>query len=314
MRVLEHVSLAFLLGLAGCGGESDGRGGDDGGGGGAPTVTISPKDGKQGVLVDTPLALAFSEPMDTDSVESAWISASLPAADMVFSWDETQTVLTVDASAALQYAYGGVDVEPNIYFISLDVTATDVEGDALAARVDSLFYTARDITMRTPATTGVSAGTGSFNGASTTPVLRVGDGAAGETWRAFVSFDLSGLPDDIIEWKTVGLFARQVRVVGTPYVDLGTIGLGAITPISEIGSSAVSAVARYPVGFSASRDSGDPGGNRTAFVTEAIEEDYGSGHTRSTFRLEFGVTDDLDGDDDHAEFEEPRLDLLFIAP
>src|SRR5690242_19957747 len=101
------LSLVGCAHLVACGGGDDGEAGDRADAADpAPTVTVSPSEGQQGVLVDQPLILTFSKPMNTASVEAAWSSSSLPAADLEFSWNTSSTILTVDASAVLAYPAG----------------------------------------------------------------------------------------------------------------------------------------------------------------------------------------------------------------
>src|SRR5690606_6136348 len=102
-----------LIALVACGGDDGGMNvGPDAGSNGtdaapaALTVEVSPSEGQKGVLTDQPLILTFSKPMNTASVEAAWSSESLPAADMQFSWNTTKTILSVNASAVLEYPAG----------------------------------------------------------------------------------------------------------------------------------------------------------------------------------------------------------------
>lgn len=280
----------------------------------APTVMVLPSEGQKGVLVDQALILTFSKPMNTASVEAAWSSASLPAQQMQFTWNTAKTILSVDASAVLEYPAGGLNVDTYGYEIKLDATAAADDGEAIAAPLVSTFDTARDITVSIPATLTVGEGTGSYNGTGSTTVLRVGDSETNATWRSFVTFPLTSLPQgtDIVQWTSATLYARQASIEGTPYVDLGSITAGSLA-ITTIDAVAHTSVVTNVVGFSLSATTGDPAGDRTANVKAAIEADHDAARTKSTFRLDFSTGQDTNSDDDVAVFESPRIDLRFLA-
>jgi len=67
-----------------------------------PTVyATSPVDGANNVAVDAPIAVTFSEAMDTTSVESAF--RVTPATPGSFNWSDNSTTVTFTPAAALQY-------------------------------------------------------------------------------------------------------------------------------------------------------------------------------------------------------------------
>lgn len=271
-----------------------------------PTVTISPSHGQQGVLIDTPIILSFSEPMNTASVEAAWASSSFVLADVSSSWNDACTVWTINGNTVLDYPRGGFDVDRYGYEIALDGTAQDAEGDMLAA-VSITFDTARDITDTLPL---VTARTGSFNGTVTTPVLRPGDTDTNATWRAWMSFDLSVLPDDVISLEDAILGARQASTYGDPYGDLG-----AIYPVLMPGILGLDDAAAYTAngvgGTSLARDG--TVGDKTANVREALQSVLDGGATEVAVRVGFDTAFDLEGDDDYAVFEDPTLTVHLLA-
>lgn len=318
--MFERIWKIGLVALVACGGD-DGNGMNMGPDAGtqidaastAPTVMVLPSEGEKGVLVDQPLILTFSKPMNTASVEAAWSSASLPAAQLQFTWNAAKTILSVDASAVLEYPAGGLNVDTYGYEIKLDATATSEDGEAIAAPLATTFETARDITVAIPATLTVGEGTGSFDGTGSTIVLRVGDSTTNATWRTFVTFPLTSLPQgaDVVQWTSASLYARQASIEGTPYGDLGSITAGSLA-ITAIDAVAHTSVVTNVVGFSQSAATGNPAGDRTANVMAAVEADHDAARTRSTFRLDFTTAQDT-GNDDVAIFATPRLDLRFLA-
>lgn len=321
--MLDTIWKVGLIALAACGG----GGGDDAmnvgpdagssgtdGASAALTVTVSPSEGQKGVLVDQPLILTFSKPMNTASVEAAWSSTSLPAAQMQFSWNTAKTILSVDASAVLEYPAGGLDVDTYGYEIKLDASAESMDGEAVAAALTSTFETARDVTVSIPATLTVVDGTGSFDGSASTVVLRVGDTTTNTTWRAFATFPLTSLPPgaDIVQWSAASLFARQASVTGTPYDDLGSIAVGSLA-MTSIDVLAHTTVLTNVVDFSMSAATGNPAGDRTANVMAAVEADHDAARAKSMFRFEFTTAQDTQSDEDIVILESPRLDLRFLA-
>lgn len=321
---LSEIAGTLVLGLSlsACGGGDDAmNAGPDAGddtadaASTAPTVMVSPSEGERGVRIDQPIVLTFSKPMSTASVEAAWTSASLPAAEMEFSWNAAGTILTVDASAVLEYPAGGLNVDRFGYAIELDASAVADDGEPIANPVNVQFETARDISVQLPATLTVVDRSGSFNGVGAITVLRVGDDGDNASWRSFFTFELDTLPagDEVVEWTSASVYARQASVSGTPYAQLGAITIGHVSPITAIDASAYTTTADHVVTFSDSDTVGNPAGDRTADVLDAIEEDHAAARAESTLRLEFGTAHDLGNDDDYAIFEAPRLDLRFLA-
>ncbi len=318
--MLDTIWKVSLIALVACGGDDDpmNQGHDAGNGADAEsdmlTVTVSPSEGEKGVLVDQTLILSFSKPMNTASVEAAWTSTSLPAAKMQFSWNTQNTILSVDASDVLEYPAGGLSVDTFGYEIKLDASAAAMDGAALSAAVSSTFETARDITVSIPATLTVGDGTGSFDGTTSTTVLRVGDTESNTAWRAVTTFPLTSLPQgtDVVQWTSASLFARQASITGTPYADLGSISVGSLV-LASIDVLAHTSVVTDAAGFSSTTGTGDPDGDRTANVLAAIKADHDAGRAKSTLRFEFATAQDTNSDEDVVILESPRLELHFLA-
>ncbi len=321
IHTLLAAIAASALACGGGGGDNGGDGGGDGPDAGgtadpdaaspAPKVASSPSDGDVGVLIDQPIILTFSEPMNIASVEAAWTSASLPRDQVTFSWNGDNTILTVDASAVLEYPAGGPNVDHFDYDIELDATASDAEGDELDAPFFASFKTARDVTMQLAR---VDATTGAFDGNATLTDIRIGDTSFNGTYIGFITIDLAELPP-VVELTSASMFARQTDVVGTPYTDLGQVDIAHMAPMSQIDFAAYTAVELSETLFSNSTAIANPGGNRSADVTDAIATDLGAGHTVSSFRLRFTDAQDLENDEDHVIFDRTsvRLDVRLLA-
>ena len=94
-------SSAGAGGAAGAGGSDVGGSGAGVAGAGTPdaggpapvVVSVVPADGARGVLPDAELVFTFSAAMDTSSVEAAYVSSELPAAQVTFTWSDGDTVL-----------------------------------------------------------------------------------------------------------------------------------------------------------------------------------------------------------------------------
>jgi hypothetical protein len=313
------VTSALLVVGLGCG-DDGGNNEVDGGSNGdpadaasnAPVVSSSPSEGERGVLVDQSLILTFSKAMNTASVEAAWSSTSLPASDLNFSWNAANTILSIDASAVLEYPAGDENVDRFGYTITLDDTAEAADGNALDAAFNTSFETARDVTMQLAR---VVATTGGFDGNGVTTDIRVGDTPANGTYRGFISIDLSTLPT-VVQFTTASVFARQTDVVATPYIDLGDLLLEHLSAIAAIDQAAYTASPLAEVGvFSNSTAVANPGGDRSLDVRDEIAADYAASNSSSTFRLDFATAQDLENDDDHVIFDPTsvRLDVRLLA-
>src|SRR5690606_14578313 len=90
----------------------------------------------------------FSRAMDPASTEAAFQSSDIPPAEVTFSWNGAGDVLTIDPDGDLAYATGtdAGAVTANQYTFTLEASATDSEGVALAMPVTSSFFTLREIT------------------------------------------------------------------------------------------------------------------------------------------------------------------------
>jgi hypothetical protein len=152
-------------------------------------VSITPADDAIGVIAATNIVVTFSEPMDKADVQAAFnISHGNPG---TFSWNPAATVMTFNPGANLAY---GANVT-----LSISHTAADAEGLQMDDDFNANFKVLRQLS-----TTVYSQG--GFDGHIYGPgVAVIGSHVKSTevdmyvgTWsRGFLSFDLSGLPDDL---------------------------------------------------------------------------------------------------------------------
>jgi len=162
-------------------------------------VATSPASNEDGVRADAKLVITFNEPMDASATEMAFSSLDLPA--YTFTWDASGRVLTVTPSVPLEYATGADrSVPPRRYSFTIATGAADRAGNKLTAASTVAFATLRRFVFAIGADDSMSGYVGE-NG----DVAR-GDGfvsanCAGMTfpseYRAFLSFDISTMPDEI---------------------------------------------------------------------------------------------------------------------
>ncbi len=175
-------------------------------------VAISPANSATGVPNTARITIEFSEPMDTASVEAAYGSSSegLKPAQVTFSWEDGDKKLVISPKAGLAYS---PNATPIIYSFALAGSAADKAGNSLGTTLVSSFSTLRTLTA-TLAGESIDGyieddGTGSYTpytGAS--PVfMGIQDSSGGMffCYRAFFSFPLSGLPQDMTELTAADL-------------------------------------------------------------------------------------------------------------
>lgn len=197
-------------------------------------VSVSPANGAVGVESDALLVITFSEPMDREATESAYLSEDLPSGDVTFTWNEDSTVLTITPNLPLLLAAGGdpAAVTALDYTYVVSDLARDAQGEALLARAFS-FSTARQITQAYAAIqdrdlTGNFRGNGNYgNGdcARNQTTVCIGDSAnpADFQFRGFLSFDLRELPSDIKRLEMAELSFEVEDTNGNAFNSLGDL-------------------------------------------------------------------------------------------
>jgi hypothetical protein len=186
----------------------------------APAVARTlPEANAIGVRDDQHLEVTFSEPMNQASVEAAYASDDLPAEQVTFAWSADGTILTITPSALLAYAEGtGVNpaaVAAKTFAITIGTGATDLAGNALAAPMELTFATRRRLLALFGLDTSMTRVTQGASSLDATEIL-VGDHSNTSTYRSYLTFDLTTLPEDA-ELERAQFQGRQVLVEGAPY-------------------------------------------------------------------------------------------------
>lgn len=307
----------FNVGGTGVGGFNVGGAGV--GNAGPVVASAVPADGARGVLPDAELVFMFSAPMDTSSVQAAYVSSELPAAEVSFIWSEGDTVLRLQPRLPLRVATGShpATVAAASYTIDFTSRAKDKAGNSLVAKHVN-FTVARSITQQLDVVqdrdlTGNWRDDGSYGSlycekADTT--FCMGDGVA--TYRAFVTFELGGVPSDLISISAAELSATVQEIFGDPFSALGALQLEHVA-FGSIGSEAYSAQA---LSGPRSMSTGAVTGERvSAEVLADVQADFGV-RARSQFRLYFAVATDSDAVADQivCDWSSAHLTLSYLAP
>jgi hypothetical protein len=308
----------------GSGGGGSGAGGSDVGipdaSGPAPTVVSAvPGEGARGVLPDAELVFTFSTPMDTSSVEAAYTSSELPAANVTFAWSAGDTVLEVRPSSPLTVATGSDPAAVAGISYAVDVTseARDKAGNALVAKHLN-FTVVRSITQQLDAAQNRDL-TGNWRTDSTYGInyceradttICMGDGAA--TYKAFVTFELGSVPADLVSLGSAELSSTVLDLFGAPFSALGALEIEH-AEFSSIGDEAFAAPAlSAPRTLSTSAGAGD---ELSADVLVDVQADWGV-RARSQYRLYFAVDTNSDAVADQVvcDWSSVHLTLSYLAP
>lgn len=181
-------------------------------------VSFTPAEGALAQARGQAVVLTFSEPMDCDSVKSA------------FSWDSPARALgtfsscspfdnTVTLEADTSFAYG------DEVTWTIGAGATDTSGNPLGTAQTHTFTVAHVGNQQLQAVAGLDGFAGNLGqfdkGAAT---LKVGStGAENEELRGFVAFDLSALPADTVRIAQATLTLTEVGITGDPFGKLGSL-------------------------------------------------------------------------------------------
>jgi hypothetical protein len=288
----------------------------DGGGSGsnvdadpaAPPTVVStvPANMATGVKPDATIVVTFSKAMDQASVQAAWTSADLPAAQVAFAWNGAGDTLTVTPSQPLPVATGaGLNpstVTPREITYSIAATATDTTSKPMTAALAVKFTTIRrmihDVANIDALTQSV------FNDGT---VVSPPSGAVGKSnfmnvfSRVFASFQLPQLPGGAT-LESALLTGPQESTTGSPYTKLGNIKAQHVN-FAQFDANTFAAT---PIG----NVIGDFSTTLTVetkmlAVTAAVLDDYANSAARggrSQYRLEFPLGTNNDGVRDFAYF------------
>jgi hypothetical protein len=197
-------------------------------------VSVARGNVARGVESDALVVISFSEPMDRQATEAAYLSEDLPSAAVTFSWNADSTVLTITPDDPLLLA-AGVDpeaVEALDYTYVITDQARDARGQALTGRAFS-FSTARQLTQTFAAIqdrdlTGNFRSNGSYGSgdcARNQTTVCVGDSGTPPDlqFRGFLSFDLRSLPSDLTRIAMAELTFEITDTNGNAFNSLGSL-------------------------------------------------------------------------------------------
>jgi hypothetical protein len=285
-------------------------------------VQITPAKGAVGVQSDVKVVLVFSKKMNHLSVQQAYQSMDLPAAQVDWSWTDTATgeQLTIAPRSPLQYADGVAKT----YSFMLAGTATDTVGNPLPTTAWS-FSTLR----RLKASIGLL---GSLTGAvSYNPMTNAY--SAGEAPGIFYSiggyvytkllftFDMAPVFTSATRVEKAALRVYQAGVYGHPYDPasgngyFGTVDADSLT-FSSIDASLFSSVPlRSDIGVLSSNETIEW---KSLDVTGSVQDDLAnraSRASRSQFRLYFTMAK---LEETWVDFDRngmaPVLDVTYLTP
>jgi hypothetical protein len=193
----------------------------------APAIAnVTPVNGATGVTSDAPIVVEFDEPMDEEATEAAFQSSDLPVDSVEFSWRNHDKTFVIRPKAPLAYAATNVGGDAKHYVFTIAKTATDAAGNRLAADHTSYFTTLRDVTqtLTNAATENYAyedAGIGFFLQDTLGTVGRVplGDTDSNRGELAVTTFDLTGIPANIVSWESASVAVSFGPNAGDPFGD-----------------------------------------------------------------------------------------------
>lgn len=282
-------------------------------------VSISPNEGAMGVAKDVVIVVKFSEAMNKGATELAYGSSDIPAVN--FSWNADATELSIDPAGDLSYTDPG-----KVYTFSIGSSATDLAGNKLTT-VASSFTTLRQITAQFYSVAALDGNVRSdgvlLSGSCGSTLICVGDSGLvdNSTYRGFISFDLSSLPEALTQVVAAELRVEQAGLFGTPYTDLGSLRLDHVNYGASLSAADFDAPVLASLGILSTTTALE---FKTKSVTASVQDDWSNraarGH-RSQYRLRFFSLTDGDGAGDYATFtpgeaasSKPRLEVTYLIP
>jgi hypothetical protein len=286
----------------------------------APVISsVVPADGARGILPDADIVLTFSAPMDTRSVEAAYVSSELSAAKVSFAWSAGDTVLRVRPNAPLRVT-SGVDlakVNAASYVIDIGSAATNKAGLPLVPKHFN-FTVVRAITAELAAVqdrdlTGNWRSDGTYGANYCERVdttICIGDGQG--FYQGLVTFPLNDLPSDVVSISAAELSSTVELIVGDPFEALGTLRVEHVE-FNVVGPEALSAPA-LAAAKALSSSAIDAQRMSTDVVAE-VRSDWGT-RARSQFRLFFDTATNSDAVADQVicDWASAHLTLTYWLP
>ena len=184
----------------------------------APSVvSVSPENASNGVAATAKIRLEFSEAMNQQATEQAFLSGDMPS--VTFLWNANGTKLEIDPVGDLEHTPAG-----RVYSFRVRNTATDLSGNALP-EFASTFRTLRELTRTLKSVAGLDGEIGSDGEVETSGIrMAVGDSSSNIQAKSFLSFDLTNLETDGLTTPE-RITSAKMRVFqfftsGSPYTDL----------------------------------------------------------------------------------------------
>jgi methionine-rich copper-binding protein CopC len=204
----------------------------------SPTVTkIAPADPESGVMLNVPIAITFSEPMNLESLKASF-KANMAVFNGRFNPLPVSSV-TVDPAGTNTYFFSvPLTYTAEVVWV-LSANATDLAGNKLGANKLGHFYTIKKGTMEiisSPALDGYVFCCGSAANpigdqirSELSSTIKAGYGPNGFLFTTetivygILSFDFSALPNNLVQVLDSTLFLTTYRTVGTPFADYGDL-------------------------------------------------------------------------------------------
>lgn len=290
-------------------GSNGGTAGNAGTGGTGPVVdktpptvvSVTPANDAKGVAANSAITVTWSEPMDKATAQASFQSADL-AGKVTFEWPSA-TVMKVVPVSPLVYATGNhpqlATIAAKVYSLTLNTSAKDQAGNALAAAYPLKFSTLRRVTWSDLAyNTEMLA----LNSDNTVKQLNydagifVGDWDD-DTWsRMALQFDLTTIPADAvgiasayINIYTQGAKSPNGLTIGNPFTAFGGLLVEHIQTAKVDSTTLLLAPLRSLGTLTNTTAAGD----KTLDVTVAAADDFAkraARANRSQYRLQFAVT------------------------
>ena len=295
-------------------------------------VSVSPANNSTGIADNVKIVVTFSEPMNKFVSKTAYQSVTdlIKPNQVTFSWNVPGTVLTIKPKTKLKYkevTFPAYTAKGYQYIFNITNAARDLAGNQLAnpqtigfrtlLRETHTFYSDAD---------GFFNATGFSNLSGTN--LVVGDGPASISnaqYKAFVGFNISGLPGSLTKIEKATFYAYQYKVDGHPYNDLSDGGHKLEIKHVYFNSLDFSDF-NTPVLHDEGNLSTSAGvGFRKNDVTVSVRDDWAKKSTRankSQYMLSFPKSSDLDGKQDLVSFyskeksgsKVPKLVVVYLRP
>jgi len=264
----------------------------------APTVvSVTPSDGAANIASDAPIVVTFSEAMTQAAAQGAimvttqvqGVTTAVVITSYVWNNSGTAVTLTVPLAYATAEVIGGdgdAGTTPaavqalvaRTFSVVVGVAAKDLAGNALAQPKTTSFSTKKRVIhhfVRDSNLTGHQE-----NNAGAYTFLEMGDTSANLEERAYVTFPLQGIPDNVASITKAQITTFVWLLGGTAVAHQGDVHLQSVSFATRAASWAAPTFSDVGVVFSAAAPA-----QQDAVVhfnvTSAVQADYGDRQARS---------------------------------